>query len=142
MTHRDPAETLPSNASLIFHLRRATANVDALAVGREQLETWGHGIRRAMDVRRRTDRPAQFFDSRYVDFVRDPMGVVESIYAHFDMPLTQQARSSMAAFLADHRQDKHGRHIYDPATFDLDPAKVRRELGDYIEMFDIPVRKP
>jgi len=139
MTHRDPAVTLASNASLIANRRGGSAYVDLKAVGREQLDIWGEGLRRTMRYRQTGGREAQFCDSHYVDFMRDPIGAVARIYDHFGIELTAEAEAAMRAFLDSNQKDKHGKHHYTAEQFGLDPATLRRELAEYIDTYRIKV---
>ena len=70
--------------------------------------------------------------------MRDPLETVEAIYEYFDMVLTDEARERMKAFMASHKQDAHGKHVYTAEQFGLDARTLRREFGEYIETFNIP----
>ena len=139
MTHRDPAEVLPSNASLIAHLRGVSEAVDAKSVGAEQM-IWLEGLKRTMAYRERAARPGQFVDIQYRDFVSDPLEAVRVIYAHFGIELTADAEVAMRAFMADNQQEKHGKHVYTAEQFGLDAKTLHREFADYIHRYDIQVR--
>jgi len=139
MTHRDPAVSLASNASLIAHRRGGSEHVDLKAVGREQLDIWGEGLRRTMRYRQSSGRGAQFCDSHYSDFISDPIGAVACIYDHFGIELTAEAEAAMRAFLDSNQKDKHGKHHYTAEQFGLDPATLRRELAEYIDTYRIKV---
>jgi Sulfotransferase family len=132
MTHRDPAEIMPSNASLIAYLRSRSASIDPLRIGAEVLEQWGHAIRRAMAFRSHHMPADQFFDTQYRDFIRAPLDVVQSIYEHFGIDFTPQARAAMTTFLARNRQGKHGTHVYSPEDFGMAPAVLHERFRDYI----------
>jgi len=139
MTHRDPAEVLPSNASLIAHLRGVTDAAEAKAVGAEQM-IWLQGLDRTMAYRSRTPRPDRFVDVHYRDFIADPLAAVRAIYAHFDIDLTQDAGAAMRAFMANNQPEKHGKHVYTAEQFGLDAGTLHRECGKYIQHYGIEVR--
>lgn len=63
-------------------------------IGHDQLELWACGLERFTAVRARHD-PAQFYDVDYDDFVADPAGTVESMYAYSGLALSGSAREAM-----------------------------------------------
>jgi hypothetical protein len=138
MAHRDPAEALPSLASLIAFLRRSAGEVDPIDVGEEQLRIWGTAIRKAMAYRTANPNKGQFFDVYYRDFLRDPLATVRAVYQHFGLPLTEAAEAAMRRFLAANQQNKHGRHEYTPETFGMSKGRLRQAFGDYIERYAVP----
>jgi len=138
--HRDPAEVLPSNASMVAFIRNRMGEVDPRAIGADQVRVWGTAVQRAMDFRARTPRPEQFFDTHYSDFIRDPLTVVRAIYQHFDMTLTPEAEAAMRAFMAENRQDKHGKHVYSAEQFGLDKPTLHRAFAGYIDHYGVRTR--
>jgi Sulfotransferase family len=137
MTHRDPLEVLPSEASLHTVLRQIFSDaVDPTAVGREVTELTADEIRVGLQARDRgCAPPEQFLDVRYRDLVTDPIGTVRSAYAHFDIPFTPIAEARMRQFLADSPKDKHGAHVYSLSHFGLDADEERRRYRNYRERF-------
>jgi Sulfotransferase family len=132
VTHRDPAQVMASNASLIAYLRGQTFPVDPVALGNEQIGQWRTGIDRLLTFRSHDSRAAQMFDVCYADFVADQMAAVEAIYERFDMPLSAIARTAMARFLNDNGQGKHGGHSYSAATYGMSDDRLQTEFADYI----------
>ncbi|MEV5568585.1 sulfotransferase [Spirillospora sp. NPDC052269] len=124
-THRDPRTAMASMCSLAA---QATDGWSELfrgeVISRDQLELWSRGLDAFQAERGRRD-PSRFFDVRYEDFVRDPLGTAEAIYAHFALPLTDGARDAMKHL---HTASSEGRgrpsHHYTLADFGLTPAQV------------------
>jgi hypothetical protein len=139
VTHRDPAQLMPSNASLIAFIRRRSGAVDPHAVGAEQLRVWGTAMQRLMAVRASGAHADQFVDVYYADFVRAPLETVRRIYGHFGMALRPEAERRMARFMAENRQEKHGKHIYTAGEFGMDAASLRSAFADYVERYRIPL---
>ena len=139
-THRDPAEVLPSNASLIAFLRSRVAEPDPKAVGAEQVKVWSLAVRRAMAARARIADSSRFIDTHYGDFITDPLAVVRRVYSHFAMPMTAKGMAAMGAFMDDNEQGKHGKHVYTAEQFGLDPAAVHRAFADYIATYGVRIR--
>lgn len=141
ITHRDPSEVMPSNSSLIAFLQSLNAPVDLLAVGQEQTDIWGQGIDRLLAVRASGRHADRIMDSQYQDFITDPMQVVRQVYVRFGMPLTDAAVASMATFMADNQQGKHGKHEYEAEDYGLNRGALRERFAEYIKTFSIPVKQ-
>lgn len=133
-THRDPTTAIASSSSLSAH---ASADQSELftgdVIGRTQLELWARGADAAMRTRVSAD-PARFCDVRYDDFVRDPLGTVASVYAHFGLPHPDAARRAQQAL---HAESLGGAarpaHRYDLAGFGLTEPAVRDRFAAYSE---------
>src|SRR5204862_3820064 len=86
-------------------------------------------LRRGVD-----DRPAgdpRFVDIQFADLIADPLGCVRRIYAASGDTLSATAQARMEAWIADNRQDKHGRHDHAPEDFGLDGAALPRRPAFY-----------
>ncbi|KUL23970.1 sulfotransferase family protein [Actinoplanes awajinensis] len=133
--HRDPAETVPSTASLCSVIRRARSErVDRTEIGHQ----WLHRIEPIMtDVEetRRALPPGQVLDVRYRDLVRDPVAQIARICAFAGVPMTPAATTGAQAYLAANSATRHGRHDYHPAQFGLDAADLSRRFTAYRETF-------
>ncbi|ANH76132.1 sulfotransferase family protein [Ralstonia insidiosa] len=131
LTHRDPAQTIPSMASMAHTLWKMYADApDATAVGQQ----WSAQLRRAtehaMAVRDRM--PAdRFLDVRFEDTVRDPFGVVESVYRFAGMPLTDAARAGMQAWMDSNPRSQRAAHAYTLEQFGLSQAQIERDFAGY-----------
>ncbi len=136
-THRDPIEVAASLASLTTGLRRTFSDeVDPRAVGAEMTERWARGIYKALrDRDAGCGRPEQFLDVGYAELVRDPIGTVRRLYAHYDMPFTDAAEERMRRFLAANPKDKNGHHDYTLGDFGLDVDVERARYRAYAERF-------
>jgi len=128
-THRDPRTAIASVCSLNAQTSATWSDVfRAEVVGRAQLDLWADGLRRFMADRAGYD-PAQFLDVYYDDFVADPLGTVATIYARLDSPLSDEARSAMAARHTP--QERRATHRYALADFGLSDAAVDERFADY-----------
>jgi len=117
---------------------RNTGPCDPKKLGAEQVTTWGRAVQRALGYRESGACAGQFFDFQHADFKRDPLEMVEAIYEYFDMPLSDEARRRMRAFMAKNPQEAFSKHIYTAEQFGVDAKTLRREFADYIETFNIP----
>ena len=128
-----PLEVLGSEASLHTVLRGAFSDaIDPRAVGREISELTAKEVRIGLAARDDGCAPSdQFFDLLYPDLVRDPIGAVRAIYAHFDLAFTPAAEAGMRRHLTTNPKDEHGSHDYSLAQFGLDLEEERHRYEDY-----------
>ncbi len=138
-THRDPLTVIASLASLVAVLRGMASDViDPVAIGAEWSARLADGLERAMAVRARLPDSIRVFDMHFAEFIRDEIGMVRRIYAHFGRTLDADAEACMRRFLAANPKDKYGAHRYKLAAAGLDPATERRRYAAYQERFGIP----
>jgi hypothetical protein len=136
--HRDPLLSLASVISLrITMLKPAVAEIDMPRLTRWISEDNAEWLQRGLETRRRLDQEERFFDVYFNDFQRDPIDVVTRLYAHFDLPLGDEALSRMKSFTASNPRGKHGAHEYSFEDYGLDRAEERERYASYQEHFGI-----
>lgn len=138
-THRDPLMVVASLASLVATLRgMASDHIDQAAIGAEWAARLADGLARTTAVRDHwpagTPPP---FDMHFNEMMRDEIGMVRRIYAHFGWTLSALAAERMRAFLAANARDKHGTHRYTLAAAGLDEASERARFRSYVERFGV-----
>jgi hypothetical protein len=139
MTHRDPAEVVGSACSLIRLVRPMFSDsVDLRKIAEQLIETFDLMIERQNAFRERRGERS-IYDIQYAEQLRDPIGQMRKLYAHFDEPLTSAAETAMSKMLADNPQGKHGKHVYSLEEFGLTAPEVRQHFRAYCERFDIPI---
>ena len=138
-THRDPLKVVASLTSLVTLLRSlASERIDPFAIGAEWAPRLAAGLERTMAVRARgLPATARVFDLHFADFMRDEMGMVRRLYAHFDLELSAEAEARMRRFLAENPRDRRGVHRYTLADAGLDPATERGRYAAYQERFGV-----
>jgi hypothetical protein len=140
MTHRDPVEVVGSACSLLKAVRPMFSNeVDFKAIGQSMLETFDKMIERTIAYKEKHGWES-IYDLHYTGMLRDPIGEMTKLYAHFDEPFTTEAEAAMNAFLANNRQGKHGKHTYDLADYGLTAEQVHDRYRDYVARFEIATR--
>ncbi len=140
MTHRDPVDVVGSACSLIKVVRRMYSDdVDLEVIGQQMTEMFTIMIDRQNAFRAVHGEDA-IFDIQYDEQLRDPIGQMKKLYARFDEPFSADAEAAMNAMLAENPKGKHGKHDYTLAEFGLTREGVRRQFGDYVERFRIPVK--
>lgn len=140
MTHRDPVDVVGSACSLIKVVRRMYSDeVDLAAIGRQMTGMFAIMIDRQNAFRAKHGEDA-IFDIQYDEQLRDPIGQMRKLYAHFGEPFTGAAEAAMETYVAGNPKGKHGKHEYFLEEYGLTRAGVRAQFGDYVEKFGIPVR--
>lgn len=133
LTHRDPAHTIPSMASMAHTLWKMYADApDAKTVGQQ----WNTRMRRAVHhtMAVRNTLPAdRFLDIRFEDTVTDPFGVIESVYRFAGISFPDQVRDAMRAWLAQNRRDQRAAHDYTLAQFGLGEDQLKQDFAPYRE---------
>ena len=142
-THRDPAKTVPSTASLMATLRRMRRDhVDANAIAKLLVRGVAMGLEKMMAERASGATPdGQFVDLRYADLMRDPLAAVRAVYDRLDMTLPDDIADRMRAYLAAKPRGKHGEHRYRLEDFGLDRERLRRGYAAYCARFDVPAEE-
>lgn len=140
-THRDPADVIPSLASLHYAFRcMASDSVDPIRIGRNVMDIWSLYLARAVEARQRhRDKPKQFFDAHFGDTLKDPVDLLRRAYDHFEIRFTEEARTRMSSFLSKNPRAARGVHRYARKDFRLDLAEIRDRFSDYCEEFDVPL---
>ena len=129
-THRAPPAVIGSMCSLAAHATDGwSATFRGSVIGADQLELWARGLEEFRRSREAFD-PAQFLDVDYAGFTADPLGTVESVYAHFGLPFTGAAADAMRAVQAGAAAgDAQRAHRYALADFGLTASQVSERFG-------------
>jgi hypothetical protein len=124
--HR-PAETImASMCSLAQHTTQGWSNTFVgPTIGADELDTWARGLERFNAVRA-TQNLAQFCDIDYFELIADPIGTVESIYSHFGIELSDDARASIERTDEESKQGPRApKHTYSLADYGLTEQQVK-----------------
>ncbi len=140
-THRDPAKTIPSLASLVYTVRGiVTDAVDPKKVGPEQFDWWAKSLDHAMQVRdRHADKSDQFMDIQFEEVIADPVAALARVYDRFGIPWSDEVENRMRTFLAENPRGKHGSHHYELEDFGIELAQIRERFAAYCRAFEIAV---
>jgi len=129
-THREPAAVIGSMCSLAAQATEGWSGAFAgNVIGADQLELWARGLTEFAAARARHDA-ARFLDIDYADFTADPVGTVESVYAHFGLPYSGAAADAIRALhAAGGRDAARPAHQYSLADFGLTAGQVNERFG-------------
>lgn len=134
MTHRHPRRTQASFCSMVAHGMGLTSDqVDPQEIGQVWLRKCTRLLDRALASRDRA--PDRFHDVSYTALMADPVAAARSIHAFAGLPFDPAAEAAVRAELASSPQQKHGRHVYDPADFGLTDAGIDAAYRSYVERF-------
>ena len=131
-THRPVETIMASMCSLAQHTADGWSTMFVGAqIGTDAMETWSRGLEQ-FNAARAKYNPAQFYDVHYDDFTADPVGTVESAYAHFGLPLTGRAVDAMRALQARNLSgDARPSHRYALSDFGLTGEEVDERFAGY-----------
>jgi hypothetical protein len=137
-THRDPARTLASFCSMVWHGRGVFSDeVGAAEVGSHWARKVGRLLDRSMDVREACADDG-FVDVSYYDLVREPLPVVRDLYAALELRWTSAVESRMSATRERNPQHKYGTHRYRLEDFCLSAQGVEPIFARYRARFAVP----
>jgi hypothetical protein len=136
-THRDPARTLASFCSMVWHGRGVFSDqVDAHTIGLEWSRKIGRMLERCLAVRRAV-ADTGFVDVSYYDLIDEPVRVVRRLYEQLELPFSAELEARMRATREDNPQHKYGSHRYQLGDFGLSRSQVEPLFARYRDKFDV-----
>jgi hypothetical protein len=132
MTHRDPAQVLPSLADLLWSTRR-----DLLAdplerwYARHAMEEWATAIGRLMELRDQVG-PARFYDIAFHNFMADPIREIRGLYQWLGWELDDNTVKLMLTWQANNPK---GSHKVAMEKYGLDEQSIGQTYRFYTERF-------
>lgn len=138
MTHRDPAKAVPSAVSLLCSLQPVGQPFSPEEFGRVYAEHLRIGAERAIAARARIGED-RFLDVHHHQFVADPFGTLERVYAFVGREFSPAVRAKMEGWHARNHSGAHGSHRYSAEQFGLSVAGIRSDFDFYIKRFDVPL---
>ena len=135
--HRDPFKATASFLRLNY-LSRAVlgCDVDTADVVSNVLRQLRAHITRPMKVRERIGDDG-FFDLHYSALMRDPIGVMRSLYDWAGDELTASTEQSMLDWLERNPQDRFGVRPYSSGGTGVTRADLEPVFAEYLAAFDI-----
>jgi hypothetical protein len=138
-THRDPAKAVPSLVSLLMQLNSLTeegrSQQRAETMLAREAAKWSSAVRKAERVRQQY--PGKVLDVVHGDFHRDPMGILERIYAFTGMEISAEVRAGFARRIEEKPELAHGVHRYNIADYGMTEEEVREPFGEYMQRYDL-----
>jgi hypothetical protein len=132
--HRDPRESVPSNARLHeLTWLMGTDRVDRHRVGDVVVEFWSRAL--ADNLAQRERYGDRILDVGYQAIVRDALGVARQTLHRHGMELTEADAEAMLAWERANPQHRFGRHEYSQQAYGLTDARIEQAFGPYLERF-------
>jgi hypothetical protein len=143
-THREPARSIPSVASVIHTSQTANRpDRDPAATGRAARVLLGACLERSTAVRNANPAlDARVLDVAYADTVRDPVGQVRRIHEHFGLAFTNEHADRIERHLASDQAAGKGLHRYRAEDFGLDPDELGGSFAEYRSRFGDLLEEP
>lgn len=129
-THRPVETIMASMCSLAQHTAEGwSTTFSGAQIGADAMETWSRGLQLFNTARAKYD-PAQFCDVDYRDLISDPLGTVATVYRHFDITLTDEARAAMQKSHAESQSGERApKHKYSLADYGLTVEAVKERFA-------------
>jgi hypothetical protein len=139
--HRDPFKATASFLRLNY-LSRAVlgCEVDSADVVLNVLRQLSSHITRPMKARERIG-DHRFFDLHYSALMRDPIGVMRSLYDWAGDELTAPTEQSMLDWLERNPQDRFGVQPYSLDGTGVTRADLEPVFAEYLSTFDIELEE-
>ena len=140
LMHRDPLRVIGSLSDLMATLHYMHSDhVDHAVL----VEFMAMGMELQMDpVTAERDAGTvpddQIADVLYKDLVADPLGIIERLYASWDLPVTSDFRKALDAYLEARHAGRTSGHDYSFADTGLDLATHRGLVAPYQERYGVP----
>jgi sulfotransferase family protein len=135
--HRDPFKATASFLRLNY-LSRAVlgADIDVTGVVSNVLRQLQAHVARPLRTRRRIG-DGKFFDLHYAALMRDPIGVMRSLYEWAGDDLTRSTEAAMLSWLERNPQDRFGVQPYSLDGSGVTIADLEPVFDQYLSAFDI-----
>ncbi|MDO7836681.1 sulfotransferase [Sphingobium sp. HBC34] len=135
-TLRDPLTAAASLANLCCYGQRLrTDRPDPLATGAAAEAMIGRLVEAY--VRDRPDNDPHFISVPFADLMGDPLPLAARVLAAAGVPMTDEARAAMAAYVADNGRKDRVPVNYGPADFGIDIPRLRARLDGYYARFGL-----
>jgi sulfotransferase family protein len=137
--HRDPFKATGSLCNLFMLPQQVVMNADDIdrhALGRKAVAQMRAHVTNALRARDRIG-DHRFFHMHYSEMMRDPMAVMQNLYAWAGDELTDDTEQRMQKWLAEHPQDLYGTNKYSLEQYGLTVDELRPVFDEYLSTFDI-----
>ena len=138
VTHRDPVSVIQSAITMQAYSARMSYHESD---PKWYLEYWHDRIHNLLEasIRDRHLLPSdRTVDVLFHEFMANDRATIEQIYEVAGLPMTNEARAQLDAYVAAHPRGKDGQVVYDlRKDFGAEPEEVRKAFDFYFDKFDI-----
>ncbi|WP_420621398.1 sulfotransferase family protein [Candidatus Poriferisodalis sp.] len=138
-THRDPARTMASTASItaMVHWMRFS-EVDVGGNAQFVHDAFAFALNDSVNLRTTGAVPDErFVDINYTQLVSDPVAALGPAFEQMGVPLTDAYAAAVRDYLAHKPKGKYGAHRYQPEDWGLTTDGIRAATAQYIEHFGL-----
>lgn len=134
-THRDPVPVVLSMIAMItYSARMHCSPVPVQEIAASWVDRLEHMLA-ALIHDRDVISPDRSVDVRFDDFMADELGLANQVYTLAGEPMTDEARSAIADYLAGHQRGRLGRVATSCEMFGLDEDDLQARFMPYVERF-------
>jgi hypothetical protein len=134
-THRDPVPVALSMVAMLTYsarMHRSPVPVEQIAAEWiDRLELMLGALARDRDV----IAPERSIDVTFDEFMADELGIAERVFGLIGEPVTDDARTGMADYLAGHQRGRLGRVVTSCEMFGLNENDLRGRFAPYVSRF-------
>jgi hypothetical protein len=129
---RDPYVVFPSTVNLWKSLYQTHGLQKPTFAGLEErvYDTFTHMYKKLEETRRLVD-PSRFYEVKYEDLVRDPIGEMEKLYEHLGLGEFDRVKPQLEAYFAANKGYKTNRYELTPQV----QAEISRRWGEVIRRY-------
>ena len=138
-THRDPARTMPSSASIATMIRwMRTDDVDVALTARLVSAIFTHALNNSVDLRRSGAVPDErFVDIHYSGLIADPVATLGAACEQLGLAFTDAYATAVENYLAAKPKGKFGEHRYRPEDWGFTADGLRAAAAPYLDHFRV-----
>lgn len=131
--HRDPQHVVPSiNSMNRMVMEMYAGDCSHLEdVGQKVMDWYATSLERALAVRE-TLPEELFIDCSQKECAEQPVALVERIYDHFDLELSETSRSAIQTHVDANPKNKHGKHEYNLEAYGLTEDMINQRFEFYL----------
>jgi hypothetical protein len=136
--HRDPLRALPSLASMaLCYLLLGSNRLAPAEVSSYWTDRMARVIDGAMDFDASAGRADWCAHVHYGALMKDPIGSVRAIRAHFGASLDPLHERRIELFMRQRPQDLYGRHVYCLEDLGMRPAEIDERFAPYRQRYGV-----
>lgn len=143
ITHRDPASSTVSNATMNAYAFRETHDAVDPAHGYQVAIDMADGMIGGLMRDFDDIEAASITQIHFHEYMADVMGTLETIYSRVGLPFTDKAHGELQAYIDAHPRGRHGAQLgYEPERdFGVTRDQIRERYQGYIDKFGVRVEQ-
>lgn len=132
--HRDQVKAMSSLMTLYGSLFNEQFDSQRC---RMEIDLWSDAHESVIQLRANKSIDNRIYDVRFTDLMANPLDVIEHIYDHLQMELTDEARSRIESYVTNRPRFKYGAYQCKPEDFELSRAEIAQKFRSYNQHYGI-----